>query len=214
MDLIYRLKLKEQRFYQQPLPFSFLLFPYTIQRMFKVVFSALLLSASLSSAETRIGFINFKQVTDQYKAYKNAVDQLKSEETNLKKELQVKWKTFEALVDEAVTLQRAMNHEKSPSADQFKKMKELENKIESEKKLLRTFKTDKEKQFQKVYATQTEKILKGIHQIAAQIAKEKGYDLIINSSDLTTHATSLVPYLQSKDDITQELIQRLNKTNS
>lgn len=182
--------------------------------MFKIVFSFLLLSTGLLSAETRIGFINFKQVTDQYEAYKNAVDQLKSEETNLKKELQVKWKTFETLVDEAVILQRAMNHEKSPSAEQFKKMKELENKIESEKKLLRTFKADKEKQFQKVYATQTEKILKGIHQIAAQIAKEKGYDLIINSSDLTTHATSLVPYLQPQDDITHELIQRLNKTNS
>ncbi|MBX7157813.1 MAG: OmpH family outer membrane protein [Verrucomicrobiae bacterium] len=183
--------------------------------MFKLFFSILFLNICLISltAETRIAFIDFKQVTEQYRLFKTTADELKTAETTLKKDLQTKWEAFEQLVSEAVTLQRTMNHTKIPTAEQFKKMRELEKKIESEKKVLRTYKADQENKFRTTYSTQTEKILKQIRQVTAQLAKEKGYDLVINKSDLTTHATSLVPYINTGEDLTQALVQKLNQEN-
>ena len=191
------------------------LFSYTLSHMLKLFFPILLLNVCLTSliAETRIAFIDFKQVTEQYRLFKTTADELKTAETTLKKDLQSKWETFEQLVNEAVTLQRAMNHAQTPTVEQFKKMRELEKKIESEKKVLRTYKTDQENKFRTTYATQTEKILKQIRQITAQLAKEKGYDFVINKSDLTTHATSLTPYINTGEDLTQALIQKLNQEN-
>ena len=164
-------------------------------------------------AEPRIAFLNFKYITEQYQRSKTAGEELKTAQEKLKQDLQTQWDSFQELVDHAVSLQKEINDPLLPQDTRFQKHQEfkaLELKIEMEKKKLREFKANREKVFHQRYHTQTETVLQEITQATAKLAKEKSYDLVLNNSDVTSHASTFVQYIKSENDITSELLNRLN----
>lgn len=165
-------------------------------------------------AELRIAIVDYKQLTENYLHAKTVTEEFKNAQNQLKQELQTKWNAFQKLIDQAVNLQKEINNPILSQDQRFQKHQEfkvLELKLENEKKTLREFKANREKTFQQHYLDETEKVIKEIAQVTAKFAREKGYDLILNNSDSTSHASVFVQYIKSGDDVTSLLIERLNQ---
>ena len=184
-----------------------------MRKLLTLLFVVLSSKANLQ-AEPRIALISYKQIIEQYRRSQTVSKEFKLAQDQLKQELQTKWDAFQKLIDQAANLQKEINDPLLSQDQRFQKHQEfktLELKIENEKKVLREFKANREKVFQQNYQIETEKVIKEVAQAAAHLAREKKYDLVLNNSDVTSHASPLIQYIKSGNDITSLLIEYLNK---
>lgn len=163
---------------------------------FAFIVSALVLNSGIANAsEIKIGIIDMQRTIQTSPTGKKAKEELEqafnkkkkelqSEEANLKKLQEDFQKKQAALSDTAKKEQQAKLQEK------FVKYQELLQKSQSE--------------IQKKEQEMSEPIIRKIREKVSEIAKKKGYDLVLEKNE------NLVIYSLDKDDITEEVMKSLN----
>ena len=160
------------------------------------IVSALVFNAGISHAnEMKIGIVDMQraiQTSETGKKAKGELEQafnkkkkeLQSEEANLKK-LQEDFQKKQAALSES-----AKKEQQAKLQERFMKYQELLQKSQSE--------------IQKKEQEMSEPIIRKIREKVNEIAKKKGYDLVLEKND------NVVIYSLEKDDITEEVMKSLN----
>lgn len=161
------------------------------------VISASLIAYSASAADNTIAVVNVQKVMGESTAVKGVREQLESKyktflaEINKKKEpLQ---KEGQELVKKQGVLAKDAYKEKAKALD--KKMTQVQQEADSKKAMLNN-----------ASAKSSQDVQKAVAGIVSDIAKEKGYLLVVS----TETPSSQVLYADSKIDISEEVVKRLN----
>ncbi len=144
-----------------------------------------------AEAGTRVALIRMQE------AIKDTADGKKAEST-LKKEIEERQKKLQA---EGQKIQSAMEElRKQGMVMDEKSRAEKEAAIQKQVMQFEESKMRNQQEFQKRDQEISEPIIKKLRNIVAQISKDKGYTLVID--------TASVVYADAKDDITDEVIKR------
>lgn len=160
------------------------------------IVSALLLNAGVSSAEEmKIGTIDMQRAIQTSETGKKAKSELEQAFNKKKKELQAEEANLKKLQEEFQKKQSAL----SDSAKKEQQTK-LQEKFMKYQELLQKSQAEIQKKEQEM----SEPIIRKIREKVADIAKKKGYSLILEKNE------NVVLYSQDKDDITEEVMKAIN----
>lgn len=161
------------------------------------VFSLATLLATTVSAiaaetpATRVALIRMQEAIKDTKDGKKAEDTLRKEIEDRQKKLQAEGEKIKKAMDE-LRKQGMVMDEKSRA--------EKEATIQKQVMAFEESKMRNQQEFQKRDQEISEPIIKKLRDIVAQVSKEKGYTLVIDSGS--------VLYAEAQDDITAEVIKR------
>ena len=159
--------------------------------------SASLLAAPALAADPSIAVVNVQKVMGESSAVKGVREQLESKyksfQADINKKKEPLQKEGQELVKKKSVLAKDAYGEKAKELD--KKMTEVQQEAEQKKAMLNN-----------ASARSSEEIQKAVSGIVNDIAKEKGYVLVVS----TETPTSQVLYADSKIDISSEVVKRLN----
>jgi outer membrane protein len=160
------------------------------------VMTALLLNAGLARAEeTKIAVIDMQKTIQSSEAGKKAKGELEQAFNKKKKELQDQESNLKKMQEDFQKKQSALSD--SAKKDQQAKMQE---KFMKYQELLQKSQTEIQKKEQEM----SEPIVRKIREKVAEIAKKKGYDLVIERNE------NVVIFYDPKHDITEEVIKATN----
>jgi outer membrane protein len=146
---------------------------------------------AVSAGGTKVALIRMQE------AIKDTKDGKKAEE-RLKTEVEKRQKTLQA---EGEKIQKAMEDlRKQGMVMDEKTRQEKEVAIQKQMQAFEASKMSSQQEFQKLDQEISEPIIKKIRSIVAQVSKDKGYTLVID--------TGSVIYANDQDDITDEVIKR------
>jgi len=181
----------------------------------KLIFSLFLtmLLGSPAWAQGRIGTINLRKTFDNYWKRKDAEAALKDRETEVAKELQARFKEFDAgkeeyqklltgAYDQSLSAEERDKRKKS-AEDKLKQLKEMEDEL---KKLDRSATQDRDERRKRV----RDNLLADINNIVIGKAKAAGYSMVIDTEAETPNGTKVVLYSTMDNDITDEVLKQLN----
>lgn len=159
--------------------------------------SLLLLTPSVSFAQSpKIGYVNLQRAL-------NEVEEGKKAKARLKRDFEKKQKKLNAQQEELKKLKAEIENAGPVVSQEVKRKKAME----FQQKLMalqQTYMT-LQQELAKKEAKATKKIFDKMGKIIAEIAKEKGYDLVLERTE------SAVLYAKDNMDLTNELIKRYNK---
>lgn len=168
-----------------------------IKRLVPLLLSAGLISSYAVAGDTVIAVVNVQKVMSESTAVKGVREQLenkyKSFQAEINKKKEPLQKEGQELVKKQGVLAKDAYKEKAKALD--KKMTEVQQEAESKKAMLNN-----------ASAKSSEEIQKTVAGIVSDIAKDKGYLLVVS----TETPTSQVLYADSKIDISDEVVKRLN----
>ena len=164
------------------------------------LFSAALLVASVlftvtpAHAAGDIGVINIPKIMESSKAAQSVRKQLQDKQKSFQSQLDKKQK--ELLAED----QKLVKQQNSLSKDAFeKKVKEFQKRAEDAKKEI----AEKRRQLDKGFTSALKQIEDKVIAIGEDVAKDKGYKVVISSAQIL--------YSDSSLDITDVVLSRLNK---
>jgi len=163
--------------------------------------------------QTRIGTINLRKTFDNYWKRKDAEAALKDRETEVAKELQARFKEFDAgkeeyqklltgAYDQSLSPEERDKRKKS-AEDKLKQLKEMEDEL---KKLDRSATQDRDERRKRV----RDNLLADINNIVQAKSKAAGYSMVIDTEAETPNGTKVVLYNTMENDITEEVLKQLN----
>lgn len=159
------------------------------------VVSALVLNAGISRAEDmKVGIVDLQRAIQTSETGKKAKSQLEEAFNKKKKELQAEEANLKKLQEEFQKKQSAL----SDSAKKEQQMK-LQEKFMKYQELLQKSQADIQKKEQEM----SEPIIRKIREKVNEIAKKKGYNLVLEKND------NVVLFSQDKDDLTEEVMKSL-----
>lgn len=148
-------------------------------------------NAAVDKAPTRVALIRMQEAIKDTKDGKKA-------ETTLRKEIDDRQKKLQA---EGMKIQAAMEELRKQGAVLDEKTRaEKEAAIQKQVMGFEESKARNQQEFQKRDQEISEPIIKKLRSIVSDVAKEKGYTLVID--------TNSVVYAETSDDITDEVIKR------
>ncbi len=172
----------------------------SLSALLPVVFILANASASVAEGETmKIGTVDMQKALQSVDAGKKAMAQLEKDVTAKKKELQNEESAIRKAVEEFKKQSLVMNEEargKKQAELQERAMKFEESKMRSQMEL-----QQKEQEF-------TKPILTKLRAIIGDLAKQKGYTMVLDKND------NIVHFSQDKDDLTNDVISAYNKQKS
>ena len=160
------------------------------------VVSALALNAGIAHADdAKIGIVDMQKCIQTSDAGKKAKAELESAFNKKKKELQDQEATLKKLQEDFQKKQSALSdatkkEQQGKLQEKFMKYQELLQKSQSE--------------IQKKEQEMSEPIIKKIREKVAEIAKKKGYSLVLERND------NIVIFSDDKNDITDEILKAVN----
>jgi outer membrane protein len=158
-----------------------------------------MVTASVGHANTeglKIGTVDMQKALQNVEAGKKAMAQLEKDVTAKKKELQNEEAAIRKAVEEFKKQSLVMNEEtrgKKQAELQERAMKFEDSKMRSQMEL-----QSKEQEF-------TKPILTKLRTIISDLAKAKGYSMVLDKND------NIVHFSQEKDDLTSDVIAAYNK---
>jgi len=181
----------------------------------RLIFSLFLatLLGSPAFAQGRIGTINLRKTFDNYWKRKDAEAALKDRETEVAKELQARFKEFDAgkeeyqklltgAYDQSLSTEERDKRKKS-AEDKLKQLKDMEDEL---KKLDRSATQDRDERRKRV----RDNLLADINNIVQGKAKAAGYSMVIDTEAETPNGTKVILYSTMENDITDEVLKQLN----
>jgi len=181
----------------------------------RLIFSLFLatLLGSPAFAQGRIGTINLRKTFDNYWKRKDAEAALKDRETEVAKELQARFKEFDAgkeeyqklltgAYDQSLSTEERDKRKKS-AEDKLKQLKDMEDEL---KKLDRSATQDRDERRKRV----RDNLLSDINNIVQGKAKAAGYSMVIDTEAETPNGTKVILYSTMENDITDEVLKQLN----
>ena len=160
------------------------------------IVSALILNAGVSSAdEIKVGTIDMQRAIQTSETGKKAKGELEQAFNKKKKELQAEEATLKKLQEEFQKKQSALSEsakkeQQGKLQERFMKYQELLQKSQAE--------------IQKKEQEMSEPIIRKIRDKVAEIAKKKGYTLILEKNE------NVVLFSLEKDDLTDEVMKAIN----
>jgi outer membrane protein len=159
------------------------------------IMAALILNAGVSSAEEmKVGIVDMQRAIQTSETGKKAKSQLEEAFNKKKKELQMEEANLKKLQEEFQKKQAAL----SDSAKKEQQMK-LQEKFMKYQELLQKSQAEIQKKEQEM----SEPIIRKIREKVTEIAKKKGYQLILEKND------SVILFSMDKDDLTEEVMKSL-----
>ena len=166
-----------------------------IRSDFMIFLSLLVSFAAYAEVESgaKIGLVQMQKAISSVSEGKKAQETLKKEYEERQKKLQAEGKKIQDSMEEL---------RKQAMVLDDKTRREREEGIQANIMKLRELEARQGQEFQKRDLEVSEPIIKKIRTLVAQVAKEKGYNLVIDGNEST------VIFAMPKDDITDEVIKR------
>jgi outer membrane protein len=162
-------------------------------------------------------YVNLNKVFDEFYKTKLAdaqlkeqADQYKEERTKLVDDFKKLQDDFKAARDEAQNTalnEEARNTRRTEAEEKLVELREMENKI-------RRFEESRRRQLDEQTRRVRTKLVDEIKEVLAKLAREKGYGAVIDASGENLNGVSTILYYDSKADITDLLVDLLNKGKS
>jgi outer membrane protein len=166
------------------------------QTTLALIVSALVMNSGIAIAsEIKIGIVDMQRAIQTSSTGKKAKEELEQAFNKKKKELQSEESNLKKLQEEFQKKQAAL----SDSAKKEQQAK-LQEKFVKYQELLQKSQAEIQKKEQEM----SEPIIQKIREKVSEIAKKKGYDLVLEKNE------NLVIYSLDKDDITEEVMKSLN----
>ena len=163
--------------------------------MIAFIASMLLLNGFARAEETKIGVIDMQRAIQTSETGKKAKAELESAFNKKKKELQGEESNLKKLQEDFQKKQSAL----SESAKKEQQAK-LQEKFMKYQELLQKSQAEIQKKEQEM----SEPIIRKIREKVAEIAKKKGYTLVLEKNE------NVVLFSQEKDDLTEEVMKAVN----
>jgi outer membrane protein len=182
-----------------------------------MLFATMLLVGSLASAraDERIVFVNMEKVFEEF-------DKTKLADAQLKKQAREFAQERETMIQEANKLRDEFNELRSQGADEALSEEAREEKKASAEDALIKFREKEQEinEFNRLRAKQLEdqgkrmreNIVEEISSTITRYARNNGYIAVLDSSAQSMNAIDTVIYVDSRYDVTADIIALLNKT--
>ncbi len=155
-----------------------------------------LVSASAYADDTKVGIVDMQRAMQSTDAGKKARAELEKEFNTKKKELQAEEASIKKMGEEFKKQQLVLNDEA-----RAKKQTEIQERImKFQEKTARS-----QGEIQAKERELTEPLLKNIRKVISELAKQKGYSVILEKSE------GSVLFSLEKDDLTAEVVSTVNK---
>lgn len=156
---------------------------------------SMLLTASLAQAEAKVGFVDMQKAIQSTSAGKKAKTELESDFNKKKKELEKKEADLKKMGEDlekkkSVLSEEALGKKQAEFQEEMLKYRDVVGKSQIE--------------IQKKERELTAPILEKMKKVIAKLAKDKGYTLVIENSQMVLYATS-------DADLTEEVIKAFEK---
>lgn len=156
---------------------------------------SMLLTASLAQAEAKIGFVDMQKAIQSTSAGKKAKTELESDFNKKKKELEKKEADLKKMGEDlekkkSVLSEEALGKKQAEFQEEMLKYRDVVGKSQIE--------------IQKKERELTAPILDKMKKVIAKLAKDKGYTMVIENSQMVLYATS-------DADLTEEVIKAFEK---
>lgn len=156
---------------------------------------SLLLAASFANAESKVGVVDMQKAIQTTSAGKKAKAELETEFNKKKKELEKKEADLKKMGEDlekkkSVLSEEALGKKQAEFQEEMMKYRDVVGKSQLE--------------IQKKERDLTAPILEKMKKVIAKMAKEKGYSLIVENSQIVLYATS-------EADITEDVIKAFEK---
>ena len=192
--------------------------------MKKMLFKGMVVAAllGLSSATSRaegesIAFIDLDRVFNEYHKTKVADTQLKDQADEFKQEHQKMVDDLKALQDEFTALRdEAQNTALSEDAQNDKRMAAEEKLVEVREKEsnIRSFDESRQKQLDEQSRRMRKHIVEEIQVVIKKYAEGQNFTAVVDSSGDSLNGVPVILYTQPKLDITDEIVDQINKDQS
>lgn len=166
------------------------------------------------AAEANVVYVNLNKVFDEFYKTKLAdaqlkeqADQYKDERTKMVddfKKLQDDFKTMRDEAQNTALSEEARNSRRSQAEEKLVELRETENKI-------RRFEESRRRQLDEQTRRVRTKLVDEIKETLTKYAQEKGYTAVLDASGENLNGVSAVLYFDPKLEITDLLINLLNK---
>lgn len=156
---------------------------------------SMLLTASLAQAEAKVGFVDMQKAIQSTSAGKKAKTELETEFNKKKKELEKKEADLKKMGEDlekkkSVLSEDALGKKQAEFQDEMLKYRDVVGKSQLE--------------IQKKERELTAPILEKMKKVIAKLAKDKGYTMVIENSQMVLFATA-------DADLTEEVIKAFEK---
>jgi outer membrane protein len=153
-------------------------------------------SPAFAQQSPKIGYVDLQRALSQ-------VEDGKAAKKRLKKDFEAKQKKLTEKQNQVKELKQSLEAGAAMMTDQAKRQKAIQ--LQREMAELQQLYLEMQRDLAKKEGQATQKIFKKMEKILTQIAKEKGYDLILEKTE------SSVLYAEDSMDLTDELIKRYDK---
>ncbi len=167
-----------------------------IQKMFVVSAALAAASTSLRAEEIKIGVVDMQRAIQSVEAGKKAKGQLEKEFNARKKELQAEESSIKKMGEEFRKQSLVLTDDA-----RAKKQAELQERIMKFQELTARSQQEIAQKEQEL----TQPIVSGIRKVISDLAKQKGYSIILEKNENT------VLFSLDKDDLTADVITAFNK---
>lgn len=160
------------------------------------VFTLAFLGTSLMANAQKIGYLNSAALLSQMEEVKQADTQLETYQKQLQKQFQSKVETFQKKYEEVAKKEKAGLLTKAQLEAEAKKMQDDQQSLAAEEQTLA-------KQVQEKREKELQPILEKVNKIIADVAKEKGYNYVMDSS------TPVLLYADESMDLSEAVKAKL-----
>jgi len=147
---------------------------------------------------SKIGYVDMDKVLKEYDGFKKAEEQMKTRSTKLATDFQQANMQFQ---------KKVQDYQQKRSKMSSKEASDLEQHLMQEQQMIQQQQQMIQQQFQQEGSQFIEKINEEIKTYIDEFAGKKGYDFILG----TSNQTQSVLYGNEKSDLTQQIIDGLNK---
>ncbi|MNK26216.1 Chaperone protein Skp precursor [compost metagenome] len=160
-----------------------------------VAFAVLMMAASAQAAETKIAFVDMQKAIQATSAGKKAKAELEAEFNKKKKELEKKEADLKKMGEDlekkkSVLSEEALGKKQAEFQEEMMKYRDVVGKSQND---------IKKKEFDL-----TTPILEKMKKVISKIAKDKGYSMVIENSQMVLYATA-------DSDLTNEVVKAFEK---
>lgn len=167
-----------------------------MMKVFTLGLMVALLSSQAYAAEFKVAVIDMQKSIQSSEEGKKARGELETAFNKRKKELQAEEAALKKMQEEFQKKQSAL----SDSAKQ-QKQKEMQERFVKYQEMLQRSQGEIQKKEQEM----SEPIVKKIRVVVADVAKKRGYSMVIEKNE------NVVIYNQDSDDLTDDVIKQINK---
>ena len=160
------------------------------------VFTLSLLGATLMANAQKIGYLNSAALLSQMDEVKQADSQLETYQKQLQKQFQTKVEAFQKKYEEVAKKEKAGLLTKAQLEAEAKKMQDEQQSLAAEEQTLA-------KSVQEIREKELQPILEKVNKVIADVAKEKGYNYVMDSS------TPVLLYADESMDLSEAVKAKL-----